>query len=65
MRRMDVEPEIVCVDCGGRCHLLSHPPPDDGFQPGDIVAYRCSDCMDRWDLVVPEPDDEHWEPEQG
>lgn len=65
MRRMEVETEIVCVDCGGRCHLLSHPPPDEGFQPGDIVAYRCSDCMDRWDLVVAEPDDEYWEPTQG
>lgn len=55
---MQVEPEIVCVDCGGRCYLLSHEPPDDGFQPGDIVAYRCGDCMDRWDLVVPDPDEE-------
>lgn len=51
---MEVEPEIDCVDCGGRCYLLSHVPPDEGFVPGDVVAYRCSDCMDRWDLVVPD-----------
>jgi len=19
---------------------------------GDVVAYRCSDCLDRWDLVL-------------
>lgn len=50
---MKPEPEIVCVDCGGRCYLLSHEP-DEGFGPGDIVAYRCSDCLDRWDLVMPE-----------
>ena len=53
---MDVPTEIVCVDCGGRCHLLSHVP-DEGFEPGDWVAYRCADCMDRWDLQVPESDD--------
>ncbi len=26
--------------------------PDGGFVPGDIVAYRCRDCLDRWDLEV-------------
>ena len=54
---MDVPTQIVCVDCGGVCHLLSHEPPD-GFQPGDWVAYRCSDCMDRWDLQIPDDEDE-------
>ncbi len=49
-----VPPEIVCVDCGGRCHLLSHAP-EDGFEPGDVTAYRCSECLDRWDLVVADP----------
>jgi hypothetical protein len=52
---MDVEPTITCVDCGGRCHLISFAP-EDGWQPGDIVAYRCEDCRDRWDLEI--PDDE-------
>ena len=47
--------EIVCVDCGGRCHLLT-PPPDEGFLAGDVVAYRCSDCLDRWDVVLAEED---------
>ena len=23
-------------------------------QPGDIVVYRCADCLDRWDLVLPD-----------
>ena len=22
------------------------------WQPGDIVTYRCEDCLDRWDLVL-------------
>ena len=50
--------QIVCVDCGGTCHLLSYPPPDEEFAPGDVVAYRCSDCNDRWDIVLPDVDDE-------
>ena len=55
-----VEPEetIVCVDCGGRAHLLTKPrtePP--AWEAGDIVAYRCEDCLDRWDLVMPDADD--------
>ena len=58
---MEVPKEITCVDCGGQCFLLSHVPPDEGFQPGDIVAYRCGDCMDRWDLVFPGDDED----EQG
>ncbi len=53
---VDVAPEIVCVDCGGRCGLLSVPEPDWGFQPGDVVAYRCADCGDRWDLIVEDSD---------
>lgn len=51
-----VPESIVCVDCGGRCHLLTTPPEVEnghsGFRAGDVVAYRCSDCLDRWDLVV-------------
>ncbi len=47
-------PTIVCVDCGGTCHLLAHP--EHEFQPGDPVAYRCELCMDRWDLVMPDED---------
>jgi hypothetical protein len=52
-----VPDKIVCVDCGGVCHLLTHRPADDPYEPGDTVAYRCEDCMDRWDLVVPDETD--------
>jgi hypothetical protein len=24
------------------------------WEPGDLVVYRCEDCLDRWDLLVPE-----------
>ena len=48
---MEVADNIVCVDCGGRCHRLT-PEPDGGFAHGTVVAYRCEECLDRWDLVV-------------
>jgi len=44
--------EIACVDCGGTCHLISYPPPDEPFTAGDVVAYRCADCLDRWDIEL-------------
>lgn len=53
-----IAPErIVCVDCGGVCHLLSRPDRDEHdnempFLPGDIVAYRCELCLDRWDIEL-------------
>jgi len=27
------------------------------------VAYRCADCMDRWDIVMPDHDDEGGAPD--
>ncbi|MEZ5238218.1 MAG: hypothetical protein R2716_04515 [Microthrixaceae bacterium] len=57
--RYPVEPpeSITCVDCGGTCGLLTSAPTDDDgrpqpFAPGDVVAYRCADCLDRWDIVL-------------
>ena len=58
---MDEEPTIkpadtiVCVDCGGPATLITFEP-ELGWQVGDVVAYRCRDCRDRWDLVL-EADD--------
>jgi predicted RNA-binding Zn-ribbon protein involved in translation (DUF1610 family) len=45
---------IDCIDCGGRCHLLTTWPADDPPQPGDVLVYRCEDCLDRWDIVIPD-----------
>ena len=55
---LEPEPTIVCVDCGGPCSLLTHPREDDVWYPGDIVSYRCRDCLDRWDLVLPDEDED-------
>lgn len=49
------DPEITCVDCGGRCRPLGLDP-DDEVEPGTVVPYRCADCNDRWDVVMGDPD---------
>lgn len=54
---MHVDPLIDCIDCGGRCHLQVTWAPDDPPQPGDIIRYRCEDCIDEWFLVLPEDED--------
>ena len=52
------DPIITCVDCGGRAHLTTprRRDPEDlegaEWQAGDIVTYRCEDCLDRWDVVL-------------
>jgi hypothetical protein len=43
---------IVCIDCGGRAHLVLLRPYENEFEPGDVATYRCEDCLDRWDVVV-------------
>jgi hypothetical protein len=52
-----VDPEIDCIDCGGRCHLLVTWAPDNPPVAGDIVVYRCADCLDAWYIEVPEDED--------
>jgi hypothetical protein len=53
---MAVAETITCVDCGGTCHRMPVEPPELGWEPGDIVAYRCRDCADMWYLEVDEED---------
>jgi hypothetical protein len=58
-------PTIVCVECGGTCGLLQAVGPEDELEPGDVVAYRCGDCLDRFDLVLTEDDEEDGAPDGG
>jgi hypothetical protein len=58
---MEPPATIICVDCGGTCHLLSYRP-HEGWEPGDVLAYRCEDCLDRWDIVIEADDLEDREP---
>ena len=50
---MEVPEKITCVDCGQDAFLMSYPP-EDGFQAGDNVTYRCRGCNDRWDFILEE-----------
>lgn len=54
-----IEPESVidCIDCGGRAHLLTRWDDEDPPKPGDLAVYRCEDCLDRWDMLIPDSDD--------
>jgi hypothetical protein len=52
-----VDQIITCIDCGGRAHLISYPPAERDWEPEDLITYRCEDCLDRWDLIVPEDED--------
>lgn len=45
------------MECGGTAKLLSAPPPDEGFVPGDAVAYVCVDCDHRIDLILDDEQD--------
>jgi Zn finger protein HypA/HybF involved in hydrogenase expression len=54
---MQAPPTFTCVDCGGATRLLSHAP-EDGWEPGDVVAYRCPDCGERFDVVLGEEDED-------
>jgi hypothetical protein len=54
---LEPDPTITCIDCGGTCHLLTPAREDGVWLPGDVVAYRCKDCHDRWDLVIPDIED--------
>ncbi|MBV8951932.1 MAG: hypothetical protein JOZ99_13725 [Actinobacteria bacterium] len=47
---------IVCVECGGDARVLRPAEPDDPYSAGDVVAYRCVDCWDRFDVVVTDDD---------
>lgn len=62
---MEPEATIHCIDCGGTCHLITPPPEEGEWQPGDLAVYRCEDCNDRWDMLLPDEDDQRgdsWEP---
>ena len=51
---MEIDRVIDCMECGGKAHLLTAIRADEGPEPGDVVAYRCADCQERWDVVVEE-----------
>jgi hypothetical protein len=62
---MPIPHTITCVDCGEPAHLIQTVSPGE-VSVGDIVAYRCSACLDRWDVELTEEDlDEPPNPPSG
>ena len=53
---MAVSEHIDCMECGGRASLLQPLDPEEPPAAGDVLAYRCPDCAERWDVVVDEDD---------
>jgi DNA-directed RNA polymerase subunit RPC12/RpoP len=53
---MELATEIICVDCGGRAHLITPVPAEEELESGDVLVYRCADCLDRWDIVFERDD---------
>jgi DNA-directed RNA polymerase subunit RPC12/RpoP len=53
---LEPDPVITCIDCGGRAFLLTKPREDGLWEVGEVVAYRCQDCNDRWDIVLDDED---------
>jgi hypothetical protein len=53
---MDIPNEFTCVDCGGVASRIGYLPPDEEPEPGIIVAYRCADCLERFDVVIEDDD---------
>lgn len=49
---------FTCIECGGTAHLLSHLPADEPLEEGFPLAYRCAECMDRFDVVWEEGDED-------
>lgn len=49
---------ITCMECSGTAHRVTTPPPDIGFEPGDVITYVCEDCGQRIDLVAGEDDEQ-------
>ena len=49
---------FTCVDCGGVAHLISFLPEDSDPEPGVALAYRCADCLERFDVVWEEDVDD-------
>lgn len=44
--------QITCIDCLGTASLISFLPDDEEIEPGTALAYRCADCLERFDVVI-------------
>ena len=49
--------QITCIDCLGTASLISFLPEDGEVEPGTSLAYRCADCLERFDVVIEDMED--------
>jgi hypothetical protein len=54
--KASVPDTITCIDCGGPARLLTTWDDENPARPGDLAVYRCVECLDRWDVVIPGED---------
>ena len=43
--------QMPCVDCDGTLHLLTTIDDEVPVEPGEIIAFRCDSCLERFDIV--------------
>jgi len=51
-----ISEHIACMECGGTAHLVQPLDPEITVVAGEVMVYVCSDCNQRWDVVVDEDD---------
>lgn len=50
--------QIECVECGGIAHLIDEHAADEPPPRGYPLVYRCADCLERFDLILVEDEEE-------
>ncbi len=61
----DLPTAYDCIECGGTAHLISFLPDDGEIEEGTPLAYRCTDCHDRFDVVWEAEDGSEFTPSDG
>ncbi len=53
-----ISERIDCMECSGRgtAQLVQALDPEMPVRAGDVLVYVCSDCAQRWDVVIDETD---------
>jgi hypothetical protein len=54
--------KITCIDCLGTASLISFLPDDEEIEPGTALAYRCADCLERFDVVIEDDEEDEEAP---
>jgi hypothetical protein len=50
--------QIECVECGGVAHLIDDQAADRPAERGYLLVYRCADCLERFDLIWEDGEEE-------